>query len=348
MDGGASFTSIDASKNNIILWSISVITEKCSRMFVSKNMKASLLSNYISRRSILLLRAVKKLQAEFDLIIGHNPAALYPTYFAARKFECRAGFDVEDYHPGETDDVYMSKIIREYLVQLLPKMSYVSFASYSIKDHIEKACGVTGTVVINSFPASEFVEPMPIEGNLKLVWFSQNISYGRGLEELIPAMQQNPDIELHLIGKMDADFEASFLPAKNVIVHSALPQQELHKFLNYFDVGLALETSEKLYNRELTLTNKLLAYLQAGLMVLATDTLEQKNFLHSKPGLLIKEDFSDFQEKLGRLKADVQQLRNEKLSRFKAASQLCWEQVSEGLLANWNSVNVPMVLKNAD
>ena len=114
---------------------------------------------------------------------------------------------------------------------------------------------------------------MQIEGPLRLVWFSQNISAGRGLEYILPPLKKFVGtIELHLFGNLDGAFyEAHLKPMKNVFIHEPLPQKKLHNNLSNYDVGLALEIATD-RNRDICLTNKLLAYFQAGLFVFASDT----------------------------------------------------------------------------
>ena len=85
----AKFTIIPAGRSPFWPWAGSVFLEKAFRFagkFVSLPDWA--LSHAVSRRSVLLTRAVKKISEEFDLVIGHNPGALYPAFL--RRKDCDA------------------------------------------------------------------------------------------------------------------------------------------------------------------------------------------------------------------------------------------------------------------
>ena len=97
--------------------------------------------------------------------------------------------------------------------------------------------------------------PIPdsiISGPLRMVWFSQNINAGRGLEHILPFIKAAGEkIELHLIGNLDAAFESLYLKdSRNIFIHPPKSQQDLHQsFVNY-DIGLALDVAVD-RNREL-------------------------------------------------------------------------------------------------
>jgi len=144
------------------------------------------------------------------------------------------------------------------------------------------------TVIYNGFPAT-MTKEIKAEGEtlqksdrIRLLWFSRNIGTGRGLEFLLNALWvcQIP-VELHLLGMMDEeykDFLDNNFPSENnhkLVLHSFLPYHELGGFISQFDIGLAIEENVN-DNKILTISNKLLQYLQAGLPVLASDTKGQR------------------------------------------------------------------------
>ena len=131
-----------------------------------------------------------------------------------------------------------------------------------------------------------------------LHWFSQTIGPGRGLELLFKAL---PDIavpfELHLRGALsdahrrwlDRQLDPAF--RDRVFVHDVVPNAELHARIAEHDVGLCLETSA-VRSRDLTVTNKLFQYMQAGLALVATDTAGQREIIAQAPGIgvLVQQD----------------------------------------------------------
>jgi glycosyltransferase involved in cell wall biosynthesis len=299
------------------------------------------LAQAISRRNYLLLQSLQRIK-KADLVIGHNPGALYATYRAAALFGCKAGFDVEDYHPGEGNDNSLKKITGQYMRDLLPEMNYVSFAAPLIRQKVRDDLSREGRnwiTVLNYFPRADFLIPEPVDGPLKLVWFSQNINVERGLEFVLPLVREfTGEIELHLYGNMDQVFYESWLKGmENVIVHEPLPQVALHRELNKYDVGLALELANDI-NRSLCITNKLIAYMQAGLFVLASDTKAQNLFIGDFPGSGVSSNLHDpsaLSIVFKTLLDEKEHIRQNKLLRFQNFINTNWETASEVLLNQW-------------
>jgi hypothetical protein len=268
-------------------------------IFLNKIFRKSLKLNAYAhnKRTWQLVKALKKQKGDFNLVIAHNLGALYPAYKFVKKKNIPFAFDIEDYHPGEKCSP-TEKHRRELLMQkILPKAAYVSYASpligkYSF-DLINKInLGLSSSpsgrgrearvLINNSFSKNEFELKESQAEKLQLIWFSQNIAHGRGLELIIPVLAKFKDkVQLTLVGNLYNDFEASFL--KNYLDFISftppLPQKELNQLLCRFDVGLAIELSSADFNRDICLTNKIFAYTQAGLFVLATDTAAQKKFI---------------------------------------------------------------------
>ncbi len=332
------FHCIEAGKEGGMGWFFSVLYEKYYRLAARiYKLKGYKLAMAVSRRNYLLIRALKKIK-QADRVIGHNPGALYATAFAAKKLKASAGFDVEDYHPGEGHDIFLQGLTRQFMQELLPAMDYVSFAAPLIREAVKNDVGMEGSnwiTVMNYFPAAEFVAPKNIEGPLQLVWFSQNISGGRGLEYILPVFKNfTGQIELHLYGHVDESFyETHVKGIENVLLHKPVPQKELHSGLSSFDIGLALEPKKDL-NNDLAVSNKLLAYLQAGLFVLATNTRAQKQLLNSMAGhgFITELEARAFENTLQELLDKKEDIRFEARNRFEKIKKMCWEEEAKGLL----------------
>ena len=102
------------------------------------------------------------------------------------------------------------------------------------------------------------------------------------------------------------------------------------------DIGLALEQSD-IVSRDLTVTNKILQYLNAGLAVVATPTAGQREILGRAPDAGRLVDFADSTAAaadLDALLADRSALaRHQAAARRAAAETYCWERVSPVFLA---------------
>src|SRR5690606_33934463 len=121
---------IQGNRKPFVQWAGSVATEKLYRFEGRiRKLRRRKLSQGVTRRSDLLIKYINRLEGPFDLVIGHNPGALYPAFYAAEKFNCKCGFDVEDYHPGEGDDKNVQQLTRKLMNDYLPIMDYVTFAA---------------------------------------------------------------------------------------------------------------------------------------------------------------------------------------------------------------------------
>lgn len=303
-----------------------------------------LLSLSSNKRSWLLLREIKKIKEKIDLVVAHNPGSFYPAMKFAKKRKIPFGVDLEDYHPGETNDEKESQYLKSLLKSVLPKATYIIAASPMILEETQKVDGQfpckTG-IVLNFFSGREFVGPVNSNfDKLKLVWFSQNISFNRGLEQVIPAMKNNQGIELHLYGNCNDQFKKEWIQGiENIFIHDSLPQIELHQFLSIYDVGLAMEPGKDL-NNELAVSNKILAYFQAGLYIVASKTKAQQKFIEDYPGCgeLVLPDIIYLKKVFEKLFDGKDMIRHTAPLRYENAKKNSWETESQKLLKMWRQV----------
>lgn len=313
-----------------------------------------LIKNNLSVISGSLFRAEKELfrsavRTKSDLYIAHNLGAFYPAYKAALRNKAKLAFDMEDYHPGEAfneNDLDDKRRREEILKRILPKCDYVSFATdgllYETYKNITKNIRYP-IIVYNSFPSEEFIEPKQRkEDKIKFVWFSQTIGRGRGLELFFEAIRDAEfDYDITLIGNFnDKEFEAELKQNKSLIIIDSLPQVELHKKLSEFDIGLSLELNGTDLNRNHALTNKLFAYLQAGLFVLATDTPAQKEFMVKNPGfgILCGQTPPEILKGIHYIKENIKDIRSNSIKRYNEAKKFAWENESKKLVEVWEKI----------
>lgn len=288
---------------------IAYVFQKISRIIYKIVPNIRFVAYASDKKAVLLESWLTKENFQADCIEAHNLPALFPAYSFAKSKNIPFCFDVEDFHPGEfiKIDEKNERNRRSLLfTKILPKAQLITAASPLIGKRVEQMLLNSAPevrTINNSFYSSEFPEPQRKMGSdkIKFVWFSQTVSYGRGLELFIEAAKtfQN-QIELHLIGSIDENFANDYIqPNRNYIfTYDPLNQRELHLSLSNYDVGLAIELSSSDANREICLTNKIFAYLQAGLYIFATDTKAQKEFLKSKKefGLISNQSISAFTE----------------------------------------------------
>jgi hypothetical protein len=344
------FITLEAGRKPFFPWFTVSLMEKMAQI-IYPLFKNNVWVNTVahSKRSYLLWKTLKKLKGSHDLVIAHNMATLYPAFKYAGKENIPYAFDIEDYHPGEyiSKDVESEKARRVFLLQkLLPTAFYVSFASPLIGEAI---LGIVPSLhskihfnLNNSFPTNEFISPfVKEEKKLQFVWFSQNIGSGRGLEAFIPILYEFKDIiELTLIGSINEDFHRSFLVNYSEVIkyQEPLAQKELHIFLANFDIGLAIDLGTNDSNREICLTNKIFAYTQSGLFVVATDTLGQSQFIEQHPwcGKVTGYASGEIRELVKILINQRQIIRDTATERYTKSQALSWDLEQQKLLNVWN------------
>ncbi len=336
------FIQLSALRHPFFPWFLSSLLEKVFRKIPLRFLNDKMLAIASGKRAWLILRCINRLDISFDWIIAHNPATFYPALVAAEKNRARLGIDIEDYHPGETNDSKLKSILLELMSRVLPKADYCSYAAPMILSETILHISLPSTkqlTILNGFEGTEFTPPIVNDkAALQLVWFSQNIDVNRGLENIISvANKLYPLVELHLIGNLKPGFEQLCLKNKTgIILHKPLPQKELHAFLSMFDIGLAIDIPVD-RNRELALTNKIIAYAQAGLFIAATHTPAQDQFLINSELFFLQfgQSVTEVEAAFRTLGIKKQEIRESKKMAFKQGRVYDWEQLSIPLLNKW-------------
>ncbi|QDO93694.1 glycosyltransferase family 4 protein [Formosa sediminum] len=359
---------IEAIPLNKLKWIYWGVLEKLAKKvsgLITTNFKLNALAN--NRRSLQIYNAAKKNKDIPALICAHNMGALYPAQKLSKLWNVPFIFDVEDYHPGEIVSTGgdVAKNRTEFLMKsFLPKAKSITFASPLIGEYTLNLIGghTSHTIVLNGFNDNEFkllpqteIDSNKKETALKLVWFSQKISFGRGLEQLFKALEviskSSADIEIHLtlIGELDANFKTEELSKickkledtnLSITIKEPLGQQELHAQLNQFDIGLALEFNSRDLNRQICLTNKIITYAQAGLFILATNTQAQEQFISAYPelGVLSGQSEIEISKTIIQLYQNKDQIKANKTVRFQKGKTLSWDAEQIKIQELWNQI----------
>jgi len=285
-----------------------------------------------SRATPELIRQAVKTKA--DLYIGHNLGALPAAVAAARKNDAKAGFDAEDFHSEEMDDVRHQRIVEFFEHRCLPQCDYITAASGPIAQAYAQKYGFPEPVaILNVFPL-KFLQEGAKQSNpdLLLYWFSQTIGPGRGLEDVIEAMGKvKKKVHLYLQGQISPDYRSQLtalavqngVPENKIHFLSPCPPDDLFKSAAQFDVGLAIEFSKPL-NKDLCLPNKILTYLLAGLSVIATETKGQRPIIESigKAGWMYPAgDIGSLAARIEFLCENREELKNSKSEALKQARE---------------------------
>ena len=230
----------------------------------------------------------KALEEKADFYSAHLETGIYAGVKLLRAGE-KVSFDFEDWY--SRDYLTPDKPVRllSYLESLaLHQASFCTAASDSMANALRnyyKSDKIPETIY-NSFPcniSTSLTKQIDKQNNrAQIVWTSRTIGPNRGLETFLSAsaLIKYP-FDLHLIGESSSEYrnflrkEFPFIKGHNLKIYDFITHDELQYLLLQFDIGLAIDLYEP-ESRNVTVTNKILQYMQAGLQVLATDTKGQK------------------------------------------------------------------------
>ncbi|WP_426328042.1 hypothetical protein [Pedobacter sp. R-06] len=291
----------------------------------------------------------KAIKAKADLYIGHDLGALPVIVAASKKNGATSIFDAEDFHRYEVTDEEDSKefkITRYIEDKYILKVNLLTAASPLIAAQYAKLYNTNVTSILNVFPQVTIKEKNETEKGLKLFWFSQSIGPGRGLENIILAINKLKDsvVSITILGdlaKPDQVYFNSFFSKNNIDtaqIHFEKPilSDKLIDFTSKFDIGLATEIGIP-KNRDICLTNKIFTYIQAGIAVFASDTLAQQELMDSLQNVGVvykKDDIDDISSKLTRYLLNRNILKEHQHNALKAGRETFnWEIESKKFLS---------------
>ena len=176
------------------------------------------------------------------------------------------------------------------MADVLPRAAFRTVAGEPIGDAFETHFGGSYVPINNVFPRQEMgpARMTSADEPLRLYWFSQTVGYGRGLDELVDAIAvagiratltlRGNGAESYAIGlEHDAEEVGADL---TIVPHPPGAPDAMVRLCQEHDVGLALEQTA-VPNRDICLTNKLFAFIAAGLPIIGTATTAQRPILQA-------------------------------------------------------------------
>ena len=293
---------------------------------------------YALRRLVLSIPA--------DLVIAHTELPFCIAADLLKKGRA-ISVDYEDWHsrdllPDARSNRPLQLLIHTEAV-LLRSARHTTTTSLALATALAKTYeGPAPAVVPNTFKLSPRPDPAYREAVPSFFWLSQTIGPGRGLEAFIAAwtLTRSPS-RLVLLGDISDNYRAtltSLLSPSHLARFSILPlvaATELPALIGRHHIGLALEPVEPA-SRNLTITNKIFHYLDAGLAILATPTAGQREVFALDPSIGLMDDLStpaDLSSKLDVLLSNPDRLADMgNAARRLAQTHFCWEKNSHTLL----------------
>ena len=243
------------------------------------------------------------------------------------------------------------EVARRWWIKMLWKFlekSYVPKAAaiYTVGQEIASRLSATYNVPVSTirnlpWAKNTFEKPKAVNKN-PVVLYQGALNEGRGLEELIQAAEQLPAYTFWIVGggylRPQLDALVLQLGISNVVFQGELTPGELHQLTPQADIGYALMRNTGL-NYYLSLSNKSIDYIQAGLPSLQMDWPEYR---------AIHDTYNCYQlvERIS-VEAIVDGLKNlQDESTYKAlqagcaraAKELTWDLEQEKLVGIWDGV----------
>jgi glycosyltransferase involved in cell wall biosynthesis len=263
-----------------------------------------------------------------DLYIGHEEMSL-PLIIDLKKKNKKVVFDFEDFHSEDLlpkDRRYRPISLLEFFekeVLFKADLTYTTSKELASAFALKYKCNIP-QVIYNSFEYSPISYVDSVENSL--VWISQIIGPGRGLELLFEALSfVKQDISVHLIGenKLPIEMIQEFPKNVKVVFHKTIMPKEIQMFLAQFDLGIAIEpTLPK--SREYTITNKVFHYFNSGIGILATHTSGQNEIKTLVPDAveIIERSPAQFGKKIDQLFTDRSRILEMKAASIEAGISL--------------------------
>lgn len=298
------------------------------------------------------LKAARKEQA--GLYACHQEMATAIGYKLLKEGH-RVAFDLEDWYSHdllpEANKYRPLQLLEKYEKYALTHASLVYTTSESMAGRLARFAGTSAPgVLYNAFPLKEreWLDNKRLDkkdpDKVSVHWYSQTAGPGRGLEFLIRALDNvYTPVELHLRGNCRPDYEKQLhglFPHEKgheLFIHPLVPHKELLSRIAEHDIGLALEEYAP-DSRDLTITNKILQYILAGLAVVASDTSGQKEVARKAPESVFifnratPEELSTILNKLIEDKSMLAKAKEKSLTY--AENIFCWEE-QEKKLVKW-------------
>ncbi len=284
----------------------------------------------------------------FDIIVANDLDTLLGSYIACKLKSKKIVYDSHEYFTEvpELFDRNFPKKVWTFIERLiLPKIKYCYTVSESIAITYNKLYNIDMKIVRNVPNYLEKEKTIPKSGT-KQILYQGSLNLGRGLEQMIDAMEFIDNARFDIIGDGDiTDQLAERIQRKNlndkVTLKGRIPFEKLMNETLKADLGIALEENLGL-NYYYALPNKLFDYIQASVPVLTSPFPEMQKIVN-KFEIGTVYDHKSPQE-LAKTINEIFELKNRyqkwKDNTTKAAQELCWENEEKILMQVYSQTGI--------
>lgn len=299
-------------------------------------------TNKIKRKLLMPCKMIKALRRIKPDIIHANDFDMLPLAFVGgHRKRTKIIYDTHEIF-AENLDMQNKKHWKKIVIRaerfLIKRVYAVISVSHAAAEYLGKKYNIPMPTVVTNCPFMYKGTVLKKNAGDFEVLYHGLMTRGRGYEELIKAgefVRDHVKIVLRGYGSQLETLKklAEENPRGNVLFEGPVEVSELVYFASRSDVGVVL-TQPINVNFELTVSNKVFEYTQAGLPVIMSD-LPEHRYLNARFDFGIIVDQSNpvaIAEAVNRLAADTALYGKLKKNAGLMATELCWENESKKLL----------------
>lgn len=270
----------------------------------------------------------------FDFVYGGSTGGLAVAEELARLRGVPFAIDLEDLHTAESvapDAPLHHALSRRVLTRILPRVAFATTSTECMRERYREEFGVAPAVLHNVFPLP--ARPPAFDrtrGPLRLYWFSQTIGPGRGIEDVLSALQlANIPSLLTLRGRSagayisDLRRRIATMPNVDLTIEEPADPDRMVDLCAGYDVGFSAEV-DPVENKQVCLGNKVFTYLLGGMPVALSDTRAQRclaSTLGDAAFVYSPNDLERLAAWLRALSDDEERLQRHRLAAWRAAER---------------------------
>lgn len=325
------------------------------------NFKTKLLRHsFFGREFLHFHNAIEKTGKQFDVIWANDLPTLLPAYKTAKKQNAKLVYDSHEIYLETLNQFFPRKarfpkaIVFKLLLtlmklhggivekRLIRRVDHFITVNQSLLAFFKAKYTIRHATVIYNYPKSLSGEVVPVDYRKLFNWKVSDIiliyqgvlNEGRGLHlllETLDHLQQKFKLIIVGDGPIRAQLETYTLQhdlEERVKFIGMVPLNELPSYTSGADIGVNL-LEELNLSKKLASPNKLFEYIQAGIRVLCSNTIENQNILTKfEVGVLTENSLDNIKDNIQKL-LNSDHLSNYKEACNKAAQELNWESQRE-------------------
>lgn len=287
-----------------------------------------------------------------DILCGIDLDTILPAFLIAKFKRVPFVYDAHEYFT-QLEEVVTRPLIRKTWESLenmvVPRVKYAYTVSEGYADLFEKRYGMKFEIIRNATVLKEYKfkypDPDAVVNNSRYILYQGSVNFGRGLENLIEAMQ-DIDSKLFVCGKGDILSNLQILTTKlnmddKISFFGFVEPEPLREYTAEASVGITLFSNIGLSNH-FSLANRFFDYLHSGVPQVAMSYPEYKKFNEKYEVALLIDDLNTetITAAVNRLlndKAYYQKLKNNCLE---ARREFNWQNEEKKLLNFYEDVKI--------